>query len=97
MIVGALLDCGQIKAWGREADVHVCRVLGRAVNGDPADSETAGKLAQELNPMDPWAARLASLEPGQIPLPRQNPGLRSVLLGAPLFLLPLSVTSGISS
>lgn len=55
MIVGALLDCGQIKGTGDvKADVHVCRVLGRAVNGDPADSETAGKLAQELNPMDPW-------------------------------------------
>ena len=53
--MGALLDCGQIKGTGDvKADVHVCRVLGRAVNGDPADAETAGKLAQELNPMDPW-------------------------------------------
>jgi endonuclease-3 len=55
MIVGALRDCGQITgASDVKADVHVCRVLGRAVTGDPTDAETAVQLARQLHLADPW-------------------------------------------
>jgi endonuclease III len=54
MVVGALRDCKQITgASDLKADGHVCRVLGRAVSGEPTDEETAGKLARQMHP-DPW-------------------------------------------
>ena len=55
MVVGALRDCGQIKgASDVKADVYVCRVLGRAVLGEPTDPATAAELARQLHPADPW-------------------------------------------
>lgn len=56
MIVGALRDCGQIRGEKSDvkADVHVRRVLGRALRGEPVDPETALQLARRLHPTDPW-------------------------------------------
>jgi endonuclease III len=56
MIVGALRDCGEIKADASDVkgDIYVRRVLGRALTGDIVDAETAVKLARELHPADPW-------------------------------------------
>ena len=55
MIVGALLDCRQIKGSGDvKADLHVCRALGRVVYGEPTNPAAAVELARQLNPSDPW-------------------------------------------
>jgi endonuclease III len=56
MIVGALRDCGQLEGAASDvkADVHVCRVLGRVVCGEPVKPETAGQLTRELHLADPW-------------------------------------------
>ncbi|MGO8787698.1 MAG: hypothetical protein ACLQVL_10000 [Terriglobia bacterium] len=59
MIVGALRDCGQIKGDSGDvkADVHLCRVLGRAVDGDEISAANPAKvieLTRQLNPTDPW-------------------------------------------
>ncbi len=55
MIVGALMDCGYVSGkCDVKADVHVCRVLGRAVFGENASPEDAVELARELHPSQPW-------------------------------------------
>lgn len=56
MIVGALRDCYQVKGETSDvkADVHVCRVLGRALTGEQTDPKTALELARQLHPPDPW-------------------------------------------
>jgi hypothetical protein len=55
MIVGALLDCRQIKGSGDvKADVHVCRVLGRTFSGGPTNEDAAIEQARQLYPADPW-------------------------------------------
>ncbi|MGO8787680.1 MAG: hypothetical protein ACLQVL_09910 [Terriglobia bacterium] len=59
MIVGALRDCGQIKGDSSDvkADVHLRRVLGRAVDGEEIAAANAAKvteLTRQLNPADPW-------------------------------------------
>jgi endonuclease III len=56
MIVGALRDCGQIASEPSDvkADVHVCRVVGRVLQGHEVDDETAIQLTRELYPPDPW-------------------------------------------
>lgn len=55
MVVGALRDCRQIPegASDLKADVHVCRVVGRAVSGEPTDPQTAAQLARQMH-LDPW-------------------------------------------
>jgi len=55
MIVGALRDVGQITGTGNvKADTHVCRVLGRSFYGERIDVDKAVKIANQLNPEDPW-------------------------------------------
>jgi endonuclease III len=55
MIVGALKDCGLVSGpSGVKADVYVCRVLGRALEGRETDAESAVAMARELYPADPW-------------------------------------------
>lgn len=59
MIVGALRDCGEIKGDSGDvkADVHLRRVLGRAVDGEEISAANAAKvieLTRLLNPTDPW-------------------------------------------
>jgi hypothetical protein len=55
MIVGALLDCRQIRGSGDvKADLHVCRALGRIFYGAPTNHAAALELARQLNPSDPW-------------------------------------------
>jgi endonuclease III len=58
MIVGALKDCGLVSGPSDvKADVYVCRVLGRALEGqevDPKNADRAIALAQQLYPADPW-------------------------------------------
>lgn len=59
MIVGALRESGQIKgdAGDVKADVHVRRVLGRAVFGEEIGTVDATKiieLTRQLHPPDPW-------------------------------------------
>jgi hypothetical protein len=56
MIVGALRDCGQLKAEASDVkgDIYVCRVLGRALLGKQVDAATAVQLARKLHPPDPW-------------------------------------------
>jgi endonuclease III len=68
MIVGALRDCGQIKGGTGDvkADVHLRRVLGRAVYGEEISGADAAKVIQltrNLN-ADPW----------QLDLPLRNVG-----------------------
>ncbi len=58
MIVGALRDCGQIKGDSGDvkADLHLRRVLGRAVYGEEIKATEAAKVIQltrNLN-ADPW-------------------------------------------
>lgn len=58
MIVGALRDCGQIKGDSSDvkADLHLRRVLGRAVYGEEIKATEAAKVIQltrNLN-ADPW-------------------------------------------
>lgn len=59
MIVGVLLDTGQIKGDGDiHADTHVCRTLGRSINGKEFslnEAENAIVLARTLYPANPWA------------------------------------------
>jgi endonuclease III len=55
MIVGALRDCGQVVGSSDvKADVHVCRVLGRAVHGEEINPNAAIELARQLHRDDPW-------------------------------------------
>jgi hypothetical protein len=59
MIVGALRESGQIKgdAGDVKADVHLRRVLGRAVYGHEigvADAAKIIELTRQLHPSDPW-------------------------------------------
>ena len=59
MIVGALRDCGQIQGSSGDvkADIHLRRVLGRAVDGEEiraADAAKVTALTRSLNPADPW-------------------------------------------
>jgi hypothetical protein len=58
MIVGALRDCGQIRGDSGDvkADLHLRRVLGRAVYGEEISGADAAKVIQltrNLN-ADPW-------------------------------------------
>jgi endonuclease III len=74
MIAGALRDCGQISGVGDvKADVHVCRVLGRAVYGDQTDSEAALQLARQLYPSDPWQLDWPIWELGRTHCHVENP------------------------
>jgi len=59
MIVGALRDCGEIKGDSGDVkpDVHLRRVLGRAVDGEEISATNPAKvieLTRQLNPTDPW-------------------------------------------
>jgi len=56
MIVGALRDCGEIRAETSDVkgDVYVRRVLGRVLTGEIVDGETAVESARKLYPADPW-------------------------------------------
>jgi len=59
LIVGALRDCGEIEGGSGDvkADVHLRRVLGRAVYGEEISGANAAKvieLTRQLNPIDPW-------------------------------------------
>jgi endonuclease III len=56
MIVGALKDCGLVAGPSDvKADVYVCRVLGRALEGaEVKDAERAVVMARKLYPADPW-------------------------------------------
>jgi hypothetical protein len=59
MVVGALRDCGQIKGDSGDVkpDVHLRRVLGRAVDGQEISAANPAKvidLTRQLNPTDPW-------------------------------------------
>lgn len=59
MIVGALRESGQIRGETGDvkADVHVRRVLGRAIFGDEVGAVDAAKiieLTRQLHPADPW-------------------------------------------
>ena len=55
MIVGALIDTGQIEGQGRfKADVHVQRVLGRVFNGQRASSAMAHEIGDRMAPDNSW-------------------------------------------
>jgi len=55
MIVGALLDCGQVEGPSAvKGDVYVTRVLGRAACGVEIKSEAAVELARRMYPTNPW-------------------------------------------
>lgn len=58
MIVGALRDCGQIAGDSGDvkADVHLRRVLGRAVDGEEISATNAARVIQLTRDLsaDPW-------------------------------------------
>jgi endonuclease III len=55
MVAGALRDMHYVEGSGDvKADVHVCRVLGRLVNGKTIEPVAATELARKINPSDPW-------------------------------------------
>lgn len=55
MIVGALIDTGQIHGSGQfKADTHVRRVLGRVFDGKKASESRALELGEELSPGNSW-------------------------------------------
>lgn len=58
MVVGALIDTGQLKGKGDvKVDVHVRRVLGRAVFGHEFPLQDTGRvidLTREMHPNNPW-------------------------------------------
>ena len=55
MIVGALIDTGQIEGMGEfKADTHVMTVLGRLFDGDKATEPRALEIGEELAPGNSW-------------------------------------------
>lgn len=55
MIVGALIDTGQIRGSGQfKADTHVRRVLGRVFDAKKASESRAFELGEELSPGNSW-------------------------------------------
>lgn len=58
MVVGALIDTGHLKGKGDvKVDVHVRRVLGRAVQGREIPLQETGRvidLTREMHPDNPW-------------------------------------------
>lgn len=68
MIVGALRDCGQIRGDSGDvkADLHLRRVLGRAVYGEEISGADAAKVIQ--------LTRNLSADPWQLDLPLWNVG-----------------------
>lgn len=58
MVVGALIDTGQVQGKGDvKADIHVRRVLGRVFQGHEFSARDSGKvidLTREMYPENPW-------------------------------------------
>lgn len=55
MVVGALIDTGQISGSGDvKADSNVTRVLGRVFEGTPLSNEEATRMAREMHGPNPW-------------------------------------------
>src|SRR5260370_40666461 len=58
MVVGPLIDTGQIKGKGDvKVDIHVRRVLGRAVLGHEFPAQETGRvidLTRDMHPANPW-------------------------------------------
>ena len=55
MVVGALMDTGQINGTGDvKADIHVCRVLGRSTQGRDLTPQRATALTRRIYPDNPW-------------------------------------------
>jgi endonuclease III len=58
MIIGALLDTGQIEGRGDvKVDIHVRRVLGRVLRGEEFSVEETGRvieITREMHPANPW-------------------------------------------
>jgi endonuclease III len=58
MVVGALIDTGQIDGKGDvKVDIHVRRVLGRVLEGHEFSADDASKvidLTREMYPENPW-------------------------------------------
>ena len=55
MCVGALIDTNQIKGNGDvKADVHLKRVLGRVVKGEPISESEVIEITRKMYPENPW-------------------------------------------
>ena len=55
MIVGALIDTHKINGVGNvKADIHVCRVLGRALTGEGLTPGRATEITRRMYPQNPW-------------------------------------------
>ena len=55
MVVGALMDTGQIEGIGDvKPDRHVCRVLGRILEGSPLQPDQVVYASRQLSPENPW-------------------------------------------
>lgn len=55
MITGALFDTGLVTGKGDvKADVHVCRVLGRAIQGEALAPGAAVETTRRMHPENPW-------------------------------------------
>jgi endonuclease III len=58
MVVGALIDTGHLQGKGDvKVDIHVRRVLGRILRGEPYSTDEAGQVVDVtriMNPDNPW-------------------------------------------
>jgi hypothetical protein len=66
MAVGALIDTGHLKGTGDvKADMNVCRVLGRAVQGRPFTPAEATRVTRTMYRKNPWRLDAALFQLGR--------------------------------
>lgn len=81
MIVGALIDTGQIVGSGQfKADTHVRRVLGRVFDARQVPEPRASELGESLVPGDSWQIDGVLYLHGQNTCKHSNPGCEGCFL-----------------
>lgn len=84
MVVGALIDTGQLKGKGDvKVDIHVRRVLGRAVQGREFPLQETGQvvdLTREMYPDNPWLLDRPLFLLGKQICEAENPKCKSCFL-----------------
>ena len=55
MVIGALIDAKEVRGKGDvKADIHVKRVLGRALRGKDLSEREATEITRKMHPRNPW-------------------------------------------